>query len=184
MSVRDVISNRRSTRRYSPEPVERNKILECLEAARLAPSACNAQPWQFIVIDEEPLRSSLAGEAFSGVFGVSRFARQAPVLLAVVSDPDWLPRAGGTLRRTDFHLIDIGIAGEHLVLRAAELGLGTCWIGWFDEAKAKKALDVPAGKRIEIMLAMGYPAPGTPAGGHERKSLEEICFFNGWANRP
>lgn len=180
MNIMDVIKARRSIRKYQELPVEREKIMECLEAARLAPSACNAQPWKYIVVDDKNLKDRLAKEAFSGIYRVSRFAAKAPVLLAVVSDPDWLPKAGGAIRKTDFHLIDIGISGEHLVLKATELELGTCWIGWFDEPKAKRALKIASPKKIEVMLALGYPDENSSFNHHERKPLEQMSCFNGW----
>ncbi|MBN1369922.1 MAG: nitroreductase family protein [Dehalococcoidaceae bacterium] len=183
MELNDIIQARRSVRRYRPVLVEREKILQCLEAARLAPSACNGQPWQFIVVDDAELKNRLAGEAFSGIYAGTRFAGRAPVLIALVADPDWLPKIGGAIRKTDFHLIDIGIAGEHFVLKAAELGLGTCWLGWFDETKAKKVLKLPAGKKIEIMLAVGYPQD-SPIPPRRRKALGEICTFSSSGQQP
>jgi len=183
MELNEIIQNRRSVRLYRPEPVEREKILQCLEAARLAPSACNGQPWQFIVVDDAELKNRLAGEAFSGIYAGTRFAGRAPALVAVVADPDWLPKMGGAIRKTDFHLIDIGIAGEHFVLKATELGLGTCWLGWFDETKAKKVLGLPAGKRIEIMLAVGYPQDDLVPP-RQRKGLEEMSTFNPSGQQP
>ncbi len=180
MNIMDAIRTRRSIRNYQELPVEREKIMECLEAARLAPSACNAQPWKYVVVDDKILKEHLAEEAFSGIYRVSRFAAKAPVLLAVISTPEWLPRAGGAIRKTDFHLIDIGISGEHLVLKATELGLGTCWIGWFDEAKAKKALKIPDPKKIEVMFALGYPAEGSLPRQQERKPLNQMSCFNNW----
>jgi nitroreductase len=178
LELSEAIRNRTSIRKYLPRPVESEKIVACIDAARLAPSACNAQPWRFIAVDDPDLLRDLA-PAFGGIYGISRFARKAPVLIAIISDPDWLPSAGGKLRKTDFHLIDIGIAGEHFVLKAVELGLGTCWIGWFDENRVKKVLKIPVGKRVEIMLSLGYPAleQGPP---HKRKPLEDIYTQNGW----
>lgn len=178
MEFSEVIKTRRSVRKYSPQPVEREKILLCLEASRLAPSACNAQPWYFIVIDEPGLKEEFADEAFSGIYRGTRFAGAAPVLVAVISDPQWLPRAGGAIRKTDFHLIDIGIAVEHFVLQATGLGLGTCWIGWFDEAKAKDVLRVSGDKKVEIVLALGYPADDFMAAPQKRKAVAEFSIFN------
>lgn len=109
------------------------------------------------------------------------FAAKAPVLVAIISDPQWLPRAGGAIRKTDFHLIDIGIAGEHFVLKAAELGLGTCWIGWFDEVKAKNVLGITGSKKVEILLALGYPAKDSSVSPQQRKPLDEICLWNSWS---
>ncbi|MDD5401722.1 MAG: nitroreductase family protein [Dehalococcoidales bacterium] len=178
MELDDALKARRSIRKYSPQPVEREKIDQCLEAARLAPSACNAQPWKFIIIDDEPLKEIFAREAFSGIFRRTLFAARAPVLVVIVSDPQWLPAAGGAIRKTDFHLIDIGIAGEHFVLKATELGLGTCWIGWFDEAKAKKVLGITGSKKIEILLSVGYPAEDAIITPQRRKPLKDISEYN------
>lgn len=177
MKLSEIIQARRSVRRFQAVPVEHDKIFQCLEAARLAPSACNAQPWHFIIVDDGELKKRLAEASFSGIYAGTRFAGRAPVLVAVVADPAWLPKAGGAIRKTDFHLIDIGIAGEHFVLKAAELGLGTCWLGWFDEDKAKKVLGLARAKKIEIMLAVGYPQDDPDPARH-RKALEEISTFN------
>ena len=173
-----LLKTRRSVRRYSPQPVEREKIMLCLEASRLAPSACNAQPWHFVIIDDETLKEKFSRGAFSGIYRGTMFAARAPVLVAVISDPQWLPRAGGAIRKTDFHLIDIGIAVEHFVLKATELGLGTCWIGWFDETKAKEVLDITGSRKVEILLAVGYPADDFSAGPQKRKAVAEFSTFN------
>ena len=136
-----LVSERRSVRKYNPVPVEREKLLACLEAARLAPSACNAQPYKFIVVDAPDLKEKLAAAAFSGLYSSTGFAARAGALVAVVSQKGkltaWL---GNQVRDTNFRLIDIGIAAEHFVLAAEEQGLGTCWLGWFDAKGAAKAL--------------------------------------------
>lgn len=178
MEFDKLLKTRRSVRKYSPQPVEREKIMLCLEASRLAPSACNAQPWHFIIIDDEAVKEKFAREAFNGIYRGTMFADRAPVLVAVISDPQWLPRAGGAIRKNDFHLIDIGIAVEHFVLKATELGLGTCWIGWFDEAKAKEVLQLTGSKKVEILLALGYPDENFSAGPQKRKAVAEFCTFN------
>jgi nitroreductase len=160
--------------------VEREKLLLCLEAARLAPSACNAQPWHFLVVDDPALKEKLADHAFSGLFAM-KFAREAPVIVALVANQHSLPsRAGGAVRRVDFSLLDLGIAGEHFVLQAAELGLGTCWIGWFDERAARKILEVPRGKRIAYLISLGYPAEPAAVALHRRKPILQMSSFNRW----
>jgi len=181
MEFSEILTTRRSVRKYSPQPVEQEIIKQCLEAARFAPSACNAQPWKFIIIDDEAVKEKFAKEAFSGIYRGTMFAAKAPALVAIISDPQWLPRAGGAIRKTDFHLIDIGIAGEHFVLKAAELGLGTCWIGWFDEVKAKNVLGITGSKKVEILLALGYPAKNSSVSPQQRKPLDEICLWNSWS---
>ncbi len=179
MTLMEIIGARRSVRRYLDKPVEREKIELCLEAARLAPSACNAQPWRFLVVDEPELRERFVNKVFGGIYR-GDFARKAPVIVAVVADQRSLAsRASGAARNVSFALLDLGIAGEHFVLQAAELGLGTCWIGWFNEAAAKRALGVPRGKKIVYLLSLGYPA-GESARPHPRKTMAEMATFNGW----
>jgi nitroreductase len=180
LALLDLIRKRRSIRRFVDRPVERDKIIKCLEAARLAPSACNAQPWKFIVVDDHDLRERLCQATFSGIYAMTAFAREAPVIVAIISDKrKFLAWAGGLIRGTSYYLIDIGIAGEHFVLQAEELGLGTCWLGWFNEKGLKSALGIPRSQKIDILLAVGYSddKDGIPA--HDREPLEKIFSFNG-----
>ena len=181
MAILDIIKHRRSVRNFLDRPVEREKIMLCLEAARLAPSACNSQPWKFIVVDDKELKDRLCRGAFSGVYSTTSFARKAPLIVAVVSEKaKFLERIGGLIRDTRFYLIDIGIATEHFILQAEELGLGSCWIGWFDEAAVKSTLKVPRDRRIDVLLAVGYYDKGKLVRPHKRDSLEEISAFNSY----
>ena len=177
MSFLELAAKRESTRQYAPTPVPREVVDRCLEAARLAPSACNSQPWRFIVVDTEPLRGRLAREAFSGLYNMNRFAAQAPVLIVMVTERSkYVARLGGQFRGMQYSLVDIGIAGEHLALQAAEEGLGTCWLGWFNERAVKKALDLPRSARVDILISLGYPTePGVRE--KRRKTLDEIREF-------
>ncbi|MBR4591995.1 MAG: nitroreductase family protein [Elusimicrobiaceae bacterium] len=177
MELLHVINTRRSIRKYQAKPVEREKINQCIEAARLAPSACNSQPWHFIVIDDPQVKQAFCKEAFSGVYGMSKWAASAPVLIAAVSDKgNFVSRVGNFVRRTEFYLVDHGIACEHFILRAWDLGLGTCWIGWLNSDKAGKFFNLSANQRIEHLIAVGYPAE-TPAA-RPREKLEEIVSYN------
>jgi len=136
-ALQQLIRARRSIRRFKPDPVEKEKLLSCLEEARLAPSAENAQPTRFLVVDNPELKDELARVAFSGIYSMTKFAAQAPVLVVVLARLDILVhKVGRRLQGTEFFLIDVGIAGEHFVLRAEELGLSTCWIGWFNRRAA------------------------------------------------
>ncbi|MFA6434868.1 MAG: nitroreductase family protein [Elusimicrobiales bacterium] len=170
---------RRSVRKYTPVPVEKEKLLACLEAARQAPSACNAQPYKFIVVDDPAAKDKLAKAAFSGLYSATGFAAQAGALVVVVSGKGklstWL---GDRVQDTNFRLIDIGIAAEHFVLAAQEQGLGTCWLGWFDAKGAAKALGLPAGCKAEIILSVGYADEAPSA--RKRKTMEELASFNGY----
>lgn len=173
------ILTRRSVRKFEQKSVEREKINNCLEAARLAPSACNSQPWEFIVIDDPKIKDAFCKEAFSGVYNMSKWAAQAPVLVAAVSDKgNFVTRMGNFIRRTEFYLIDHGIACEHLVLRAWDQGLGSCWIGWLNVEKAGNFFNLPKGKKIEHLIALGYPAESPQA--RARKKPEEILHYNSY----
>ncbi len=178
MNFKDLIQKRRSVRKYSGRPIPKDDILKCLEAARLAPSACNSQPWHFIVIDDPALKDRVAGRIFSGVYSMNQFAKEAPVLIAVVTERSkFLASFGGQVRDTSYCLIDIGIACEHLILQAEELGIGSCWIGWFDEKALKEELGIAKNKKIDIVIPLGYSAedkilPKT------RKTLAEVSSFN------
>lgn len=179
-----LVKARRSVRKFADKPVERDKIITCIEAARLAPSAENVQPWRFIVMDEEEIINNFSEKAFSGIYRYTRWASRAPVLIAIAVQPDWLAhRLGKEIQGTNYYLIDIGIAGEHLVLQALKLGLGTCWIGWFQARKAKKVLKIPRSWKVVALLAMGYPREKKKESRkkiRELKKLEEILFFNGY----
>lgn len=178
MSVKELIEQRRSIRRYLDKHVEREKILLCLEAARLAPSADNVQPWRFLVVDDPELRDRLAQEVFSGIYSVSRFAAKAPVLIVSLARLDIIAnRIGKQIQGVHFYLLDVGIAGEHIVLQAEELGLGTCWIGWFNKRKTRKILSIPKKYKIVSLLSLGYYEK-RPKREQKRKSLEDIAWFN------
>ena len=177
-SFKNLVKQRRSIRRYLDRPVEREKIFACIEAARLAPSADNVQPWRFLVIDEPEIKEALARDAFSGIYFISRFAAKAPVLIIILARLDIIAnRIGKQIQNIHFYLIDIGIAGEHIVLQAEELGLGTCWIGWFNTRKTRKILNIPRKYKIVSMLSLGY-YDRKPSKPKKRRTLDEIVWFN------
>jgi nitroreductase len=160
------------------KPVEREKILTCIEAARRAPSANNIQPWRFLIIDDPELKAKFAKEAFSGIYFISKFAEKAPVIIIILARLDIIAnRLGRQIQDIQFYLIDIGIAGEHIVLQAEELGLGTCWIAWFNARKTRKFFNIPRKYKIVSLMAMGY-YERKPSAEKKRKKLEEIAWFN------
>jgi len=174
----ELVRSRRSVRRFLDKPVEKDKILACLEAARLAPSAENVQPWRFLVIDDPGLKERFAAAAFTGIYSFSRFAAKAPALVLLLARPDLLAnRIGKQIQDISFYLIDVGIAGEHFALQAEELGLGTCWIGWFNPRRTRKFFGIPRAFKVVCLLALGYPE-GKPGRERARKPLEEIAWFN------
>ncbi len=177
-SFLDLVKARRSVRRYLPQSVDREHIKTCLEAARLAPSAHNVQPWRFLVVDDPLLKGTLCAGAFSWPYSLSKFASKAPVIVVILARPDLLAgRLGSQIQGTRYYLIDVGIAGEHFVLAAEELGLGTCWIGWFHKRKVRKILGIPRNHEIVAMLSLGH-IEKKPSRQRELKDLEDIAWFN------
>jgi nitroreductase len=175
-----LIQLRESTRKYSNTPVEREKIIKILQACRLAPSACNSQPWSFVVADDPKLKDELAAACRGPLMSFNKFVQQAPVIVAIVGEkPSWLSRIGGNVKQKDFYLMDIGITANHFCLQATELGLGSCMLGWFDEQKAKEILNIPSDKRLLLMITLGYPAKNTLRK-KIRKPLENILKWNSY----
>lgn len=159
MDFKELAIHRESTRKYSDKPVEQEKLEQIMEACRLAPSACNSQPWKFVIATDKEVRVALARASYGPLMSFNKFAPQAPVMAAIVGEkPNWLSRVGGNVKDKNFYLMDIGIVAEHFCLQAADMGLGTCMLGWFDEEKAKKILHVPENKRILLLITLGYPA--------------------------
>lgn len=174
MNFLELVNRRKSCRRYLNKSVPKESIERCLEAARLAPSACNSQPWQFIVVTDEALKNKLVGESLSGMYSIFSFAKKAPAVVAVIRDRSrYISQLAGILRGVEYSLIDIGIAGEHFILQATEEGLGTCWIGWFNEKAVKKVLGIHKSKKIDALITLGYPENPEPKG-KKRKSLSEM----------
>ena len=180
MKIDEIIKSRRSIRKFQDKPVPRALIEECIEAARLAPSACNSQPWHFNVFDEPDAKENFCKAAFSGIYSNMLQFKEAPVIIAISAavGGNIMTRFGQMISGTKFYLIDQGICGQQLVLKAHDLGLGTCWIGWFDNKKAKKALGLPLAHQCQIIIALGYPAESPPA--RERKPLAEVLSYNGY----
>jgi len=173
----ELVQERRSIRKYKPEKVPREIIERCLEAARLAPSACNSQPWSFIVVDHEPVRTKLAQAAFSGIYAMNSFAKEAPVLIVVLTERSkFIAALASRFRGVQYSLIDIGIVCAFFSLAAAAQGLGCCLLGWFDEKMIKKVLGLPQNAKIDILISLGYPLESTTIA-KVRKPLSEIWRY-------
>ena len=166
MELMQVIVKRQSIRDYEERPVPEEKLLKVLEAARMAPSASNRQPYKFIVVRDSRRRQELARAAG----GQAHIAR-APVVIAAVSTmPDYVMRCG-----VPAYAVDLAIAVDHMTLAAADEGLGTCWIGAFSQEEVKEILKVPKNCRVVTILPLGYPrGSGMPK---VRKSLDEIVCY-------
>ena len=181
MTFKELILARQSVRRYTETPVEKEKLILCLEAARLAPSASNSQPWKYIVVDQEPLRTEVAKATFSDIKLFNKFTMQAPVMVVIVMEKAKLiTRLAMMVKKKEWPLIDIGITAEHFCLQAAELGLGTCMIGWFEEDRIKKLLHIPLDKSIGLLISVGYAVDGYAQRTKIRKPIEEIVRYNSY----
>jgi nitroreductase len=177
-TVMEAIGSRYSVRGYHDRPVGREKILEIVEAARLAPSTSNVQPWRFIVVEDPTLRDAVV-EKGMGIVVPNRWAKEAPVIIVICAHLDWIVhRLGARAAGLQYYLLDIGIAGEHMALAATEMGLGTCWIGWFRAEAIKKILNIPRGWKVVALLTLGYPKEGGVQTPRNRLGLDEILFFN------
>lgn len=175
MTIIQEILNRRSIRKYEDKEIEKEKVEAVLEAGRLAPSACNAQPWRFIVLQGE-CKNNFADSAFTGIYSNTKFAKAAPVIIAIVSNKgNFTSRAGNMIRKTEFYLIDLGITAQNICLQAQNLGLGTCMIGWLDDKKAAKFLGIENTEKVELVISLGYPAE-TPAP-RPRKEFKDIVSY-------
>ncbi len=165
MNFLELVQQRQSVRHYQPDRrIPREALERCLEAARLAPSACNSQPWSFVVVDDPAAVRALAAAACTRPpFGMNKFARDASALIAVVTEKMKLAaRLGAQFRGVQYSLVDIGIACEHLLLQATAEGLGSCWLGWFNERAVKKFLAIPRAQKVDLLLALGYPVEPAP----------------------
>lgn len=174
----DIVRTRQSTRAYDSREVEAEKVDRCIEAARMAPSACNAQPWKFIVVNDPELKNALADATMDRILPLNHFTKQAPVHVVIVREKANLTSSiGQVVKDKEYPLMDIGIAAVHFCLQAVEEGLGTCIIGWFNEKKVRKLLSVPRNKRIELIITVGYPATNEIRP-KNRKPREEVVAYN------
>lgn len=169
MDVLKAIQSRRSIRAYDSREVEEGKLLRVLESGRLSPSAGNRQERRFIIIRDAHTRKLLCMAA-----GNQRFVAEAPVVIAACSVEKEYVMSCGQLA----YPIDTAIAVDHMTLQAVEEGLGTCWIGAFDEKKVKEILQIPDNVRVVSLLPIGYPSTIPQSG--PRKSLDEIVMWEKW----
>jgi nitroreductase len=170
MNVMEAIKTRRSIRNYMDKPVEEDKLLRVLEAARLAPSASNWQEWRFVVVRDAATRQKLM-KAAKG----QRFVAQAPVVIACCAKTDQHVMTCGQ----KCYPIDVAIAIDHMTLAAVEQGLGTCWIGAFFADQVKEILDIPEDVPVVQLLTLGYPVAVPEPG--SRLSLDEIVQYEHWS---
>jgi len=170
MEVMEAIKSRRSIRSYLDKPIEERKLAAVLEAGRLAPSASNRQEWRYVVVRDKSIRQSLSRAACG-----QSFVAEAPVVIVCCAETDEHRMACGQL----CYPIDVAISVDHMTLKAVEEGLGTCWIGAFQEEEVKRILNIPKRIRVVALLPLGYPR--TIPLPTMRRSSENIICYEQWS---
>ena len=174
MDFYDIVQTRQSCRSYDAErPVEETKLAAILESARLAPSACNGQPYHFSVCRGEIAKQ--VAKATMGM-GMNKFASDAPVML-VISEKPYVKSAalGAKVKGNDYRSIDIGIAAAYITAEAAAQGLGSCILGWFDDDKIRQLCNLDGAVRLVITL--GYAKPDDKLRAKKRKDMDELVSW-------
>ena len=170
MNILQEIVDRRSIRAYNPREIEPEKIARILQAARLAPTARNQQDWKLVLVKNTDIKNKLVDSASKH----QQFLKGAPVIIAACAlNPSYVMRCGHPA-----FLIDLAIVLEHVALQAVREGLGTCWIGSFDENEAKKILSIPTAMSVVELMSLGYPEETPPA--RPRKPLDELFSWDSW----
>jgi nitroreductase len=170
VKIIEEIVNRRSVRDYNEKPIEKEKLARILEAGRLAPTARNQQDWRIIVVTDTQMKNTLIDQASPR----QGFLKQAPIILAACAlNPNYVMRCGHPA-----YLIDLAIVLEHIALQAVREGLGTCWIGSFEESKAKSVLKIPDHIKIVELMSLGYYDRLPDA--RERKPIQELFKWESW----
>ncbi|MBP3392415.1 MAG: nitroreductase family protein [Clostridia bacterium] len=174
MNFTEIATNRQSCRKYdASKVVEAEKVQAILQAARLAPSACNGQPYRLTVCTGESAKA--VAKATMGM-GMNRFAKDAPVLIVLSEEPYVKTAAAGSkLKKNDYRSMDIGIVAAYLTAEATAQGLGTCILGWFDDAAVRKICDLDA--PVRLVITLGYAAADDPLREKKRKRLEDLVQY-------
>ncbi|MCK4667722.1 nitroreductase family protein [Candidatus Dependentiae bacterium] len=181
MSFLELVKKRKSVRSFLTKPVEEDKLLYALECARLSPSWQNKQCWRFIIISDPETKQQLIKK--TGFNTNKLWIKNAPVIVIGLAKPV----ESGKMNGMEYYLVDFGIAMEHFVLGAADVGLGTCWLGWFNEEKVRRFLNIPEDYKVVALTPLGYQAEKKNiidvmskkfAGSHKRKELKNILFSN------
>ncbi|MCK4777436.1 MAG: nitroreductase family protein [Actinomycetia bacterium] len=165
MKFDDVVKKRRSIRSYSNKHVDKESIIELIEAARLAPSGANLQPWKFIAITKPEILKKLKNTAKFYVI-TSNHVAKVPLVIAVLAD----------MVKSNWAVMDCSMASENLMLKATSLGLGTCFIGQFDEREVKKILNIPDNYSVTGLITVGHPDedPKPP----RKLDIKDMLFFD------
>ena len=146
----DIVNKRYSCRKFIEKAIDKELIYKCIDTARLAPSACNSQPWKFYVVIDKVTRMEF-------VKLTQPFAKNAAFIIVEEKKPNFSEKIVNNLKNQDFTKTDIGIACSYISLQATELGLATCMVGYFNENKIKKTLNINESSRLRLVICIGYP---------------------------
>jgi nitroreductase len=175
----ELVQKRQSVRKYSDKAVEKEIMDSCLQAAMLAPSACNAQPWKYIVVDKAETKGQVAKACYSSLMSFNKFVEQAPILVVIVMEKaNFTSTMGQVIKDIDYPLIDVGISAEHFCLQATELGLGTCLLGWFQAKIIQDILIIAIKKKIALVISVGYAPEDYKQREKTRKPIKEVQAYN------
>lgn len=180
MNFLELVNQRQSVRKFDNlREIEKDNIERILEAGRLSPSACNSQPWTFVVVDEPDLRKKVAKATHSTLINLNGFVIDSTLLIVIVLEkPKLVTQIGSSIKNKEYPLIDIGIAASQMCLQAQYDGVGSCMLGWFDEKKIKNLLQIPSKKTIGLIIALGYPVENYHQRLKIRKPISEVVRNN------
>lgn len=184
MDTIEAINSRRSVRKFIDKPIEEEKLSTVLEAVRMAPSWANMQCWRLIVVKDPATRAQISELSYVESYFSTRGYKSNPAMKALADAPVVIvacavPEQSGEMAGQPYYLTDIGIAAENMMLAAHSVGLGSVFVGVFNEEKIGDLLDIPPGVRIVGLFPMGYPQ-GEAKAGPPRKPLDEIVFLEKW----
>ncbi|TCK92685.1 nitroreductase [Natranaerovirga hydrolytica] len=166
----ELVLNRESCRSYKGEPVKKEDLIKCIETARLAPSACNGQPWKFVIVTNDKIIEEC-------VKLTQPFTKNAGAFIIIVEEkPSFQTKIVNKFKEQDYTQVDIGIVTSHICLAATELGMSTCMLGWFNEKKIKELLNISVSKRVRLVISVGY-ATNQEVKPKKRKDLSQILTF-------
>ena len=187
-NVFDVIKWRRSVRKFTSRRIDHETLHQILETARIAPSSSNRQAWHFMVIDDPVIIKSIPKQVVLGDQMIIKWLKDAPCIIAGCYKKA-LTHHIAKLFDHENHLVDVSIAMTHICLAATALGIGSCFVGWFNTRKLKKLLRLPSEYRIAVLLALGYPEEESTEQGigdikpHARKEFDEVVSLNEYGNQ-
>jgi len=188
MEFFEALSTRRSIRRFQERPVEEEKLRAVLDAVRAAPSWANQQCWRLVVVGDADAKRGISECSYLESYFATKGYKTNPAMKALALAPVVIvlcadPAQSGSVRGQEYYLADAGIAAQSLMLAARALGLGSVFVGIFQEEPLRDLLGIPEHIRVVGLFPLGYPAEEQKAG-PKRKPLEEICFFERWGESP